>query len=477
MPAISGKEFIDRINKQQSEIWLDGERIQGKISEHPAFKGILQEKANLYNVQLEQGLTYPSPKTGDSVGLSYLQPKSKEDLAKRRELIETWAKSTHGLMGRSPDYMNTVLTAFASSVKYLKGKKNCFPNHITNLYERAREEDLSFTHTFVNPQVNRSQLHFEDPDEPISARIIEENAKGIVIKGARLLATQGGLTDEVLVFSAGGIMDQAHSFAFSIPSDTKGLRFIGRPSFVGGSSIFDHPLSTRYDEMDTILVFDNVLVPWDRVFFYHNLEVSNSFMIKSSFHHFALHQVVTRQIVKLEFVLGIAEMIVQTINIGEYQHIQEKMSEIITGIETMKGLLCKSEIEAELDDWGYMRPNINPLRVASNTFPRIYPRLTEILQSLGASGMITIPSENDFNSEIKYDLHQYVQGKNADAETRVKVFRLAWDLTMSAFGTRETLYERYFFGDPVRLSSLLYKTYPKEELVQNVKEFLGDALE
>ncbi|UFU00313.1 4-hydroxyphenylacetate 3-monooxygenase, oxygenase component [Radiobacillus kanasensis] len=472
MPAISGKEFMDRIDRQDTEIWLDGKKVSGKLSNHPAFKGVLKEKAHLYDQQLGQSLTYTSPQTGDPVGLSYLQPKSKEDLIQRRHMIEAWAQSTYGLMGRSPDYMNTVVTAFASSIDYLEGKENCFPENIKALYERAREDDLSFTHTFVNPQVNRSQLNFEDSEEPISARMVDENEDGIIIKGARLLATQGGLTDEVLVFSAGGVLDPAHAFAFSIPSDTKGLKFICRPSFVGGESKFDHPLSTRYDEMDTILVFDNVLVPWDRVFFYNNLEVSNSFMIKSSFQHLALHQVLTRQVVKLELVLGIAETIVQTINIGEYQHIQEKVAEIITCMETMKALLLKSEQEAELDDWGYMRPNINPLRVASSSFPKIYPHLTEILQLLGASGMVTIPSEKDFASPIQSFLNQYVQGKNADAETRVKIFRLAWDLTMSAFGTRETLYERYFFGDPIRLSSMVYKTYPKEEFVDRVKNFL-----
>lgn len=478
MGTISGKDFIDRLNRLESEIWFDGEKIRGKLSEHPAFKGILKAKASLYDLQndpiLKEEMTFFLPDKEEPIGLSYMQPKTKEDLKKRRTMMEHWAKSTHGLMGRSPDYMNTAVMSFASSSAILSGMENCFPETIQSLYERAMEQDLSFTHTFITPQVNRSQFYLGMSEKPISAKVIERNEKGLIIKGARLLATQGGLTDEVLVISAPRLfLDRDEAFAFSIPSNTKGLKFICRESFVGGTSSFNHPLSSRYEEMDSIVVFDNVLVPWDRVFFYDNVEAAITFMNGSSFHIFAYHQVVNRQIVKAEFMLGVAQLLVKTINVAEYQHIQEKISEIIIGLETMKALLEKSENDAELDEWGCLRPSMIPLQVASNIFPRIYPRFSEIIQLIGASGMVSLPTERDFDSEIRADLDQYLQADGMDAEDRVKLFRLAWDLTMSAFGTRQTHYERYFFGDPVRLSSNLYSSYLKDQYVDEIIKFLN----
>ncbi|MDM5332190.1 4-hydroxyphenylacetate 3-monooxygenase, oxygenase component [Ureibacillus composti] len=478
MGAINGKEFINRLNQLNNEIWFNGEKIEGPISEHPAFKGILQSKASLYDLQfdpkIKDEMTYVSPESGEPIGLSFLQPKTKEDLKRRRKMIEHWAKQTNGIMGRSPDYLSTVLMSFASTAAFLEGEENCFPNNLRALYERAKANDLSFTHTFITPQVNRSITYIETTKEPIAAKVVDENDEGIVIKGARLLATQGGLTDEVLVFSIGRFLfNEDEAFAFSIPSNTKGLKFICRDTFVGGESTFDHPLSSRYEEMDSIVVFDNVLVPWDRVFFYNNADVAEEFVTKSSFHHFAIHQVLTRQIVKTEFILGLAELLTQTINVNGYQHIQEKISEIIIGLETMKALLEKAENDAALDQYGIMRPSITPLKVASNIYPKLYPRFTEILQIMGASGMTALPTEKAFQSEIRPDLDQYLQAKNTHAEERVKIFRLAWDLTMSAFGTRQTQYERYFFGDPFRLSSELYQGYPKDEYVEGVKEFLN----
>ncbi|MFF2501127.1 4-hydroxyphenylacetate 3-monooxygenase, oxygenase component [Peribacillus sp. NPDC058075] len=478
MSIINGKEFIERLNKMKNEIWFDGVNIKGAISDHPAFKGILKSKASLYDLQNSQDLknemTFFSSENENPIGLSYLQPKTKEDLKRRRKMIEHWARQTHGMMGRSPDYMNTVVMSFASSANVLSGRKNCFPENIQSLYERAMKHDLSFTHTFITPQVNRSQVYLGFSNEPISAKVIDRNEKGLVIKGARLLATQGGLTDEVLVISAPRLfLDPSEAFAFSIPSNTKGLKFFCRESFVGGESSFNYPLSSKYEEMDSIVVFDNVLVPWDRVFYYDNVDAATDFLVESSFYQFAYHQVITRQIVKAEFLLGVAQLLVETINVGEYQHIHEKLSEIIIGLETMKALLEKSENDAELDEWGSMRPSIIPLQVASNIFPKIYPRFSEIIQIIGASGMISIPTESAFDSEIRSELDQYLQADGMNAEDRVKLFRLAWDLTMSSFGTRQTQYERYFFGDPIRLSSNLYKNYIKDKHVEEIRGLLN----
>jgi 4-hydroxyphenylacetate 3-monooxygenase len=478
MAAINGKEYINRLNLLNNEIWYDGEKIEGQLSEHPVFKGLIQSKAALYDLQhnpkIKDEMTYISPKSGELIGLSYLQPKTKEDLIRRRKMTEHWARYSGGIMGRSPDYLNTVLMSFASSISFLKNKENCFPNNLQAFYEFSRENDLSFTHTFISPQVNRAHIYFENTDEPIAAKVIDQNEEGIIIKGARLLATQGGLTDEVLVFSVGKFLfNEDEAFAFSIPSNTKGIKFICRETFIGGQSSYDHPLSSRFEEMDSIVVFDNVLVPWNRVFYYNNGEVAEEFPIQSSFHPFTKHQVLTRQIVKTEFVLGIAQLLIETINISEYQHIQEKMAEIIIGLETMKALLEKSENNAKLDEWGYMRPEIFPLQVAGNIFPKIYPRFTEIIQLLGASGLITLPTEKAFHSIIRNDLDLYLKGATKTAEERVKIFRLAWDLTMSSFGTRQTQYERYFFGDPIRLFSNLYNTYPKNEYVNVISNFLN----
>ena len=275
--VISGKEYLNRINRMKAEVWIDGKQVEGNISDHPSFAGVMKSQARLYDLQLEKMdvMTYSSPKIGEKIGLSFLEPKTKEDLEKRRLMVQEWAKTSAGMLGRSPDYMNTAVMAFAAAADIFAGENRGFAENMRNLYEKAKDNDLSFTHTFINPQVNRSSSYLENSTKIITAQTIQKNDDGIVVKGARLLATQGGITDELIVFPTYlASYNKDFAYAFSIPSNTPGLRFICRESFRYKESVFDHPLGSQFDEIDAIVVFDNVTVPWDRVFCYQNPEIS-----------------------------------------------------------------------------------------------------------------------------------------------------------------------------------------------------------
>jgi 4-hydroxyphenylacetate 3-monooxygenase len=474
---INGKQYMDRINALQSNVWYNRQQVKGNISEHPAFAGVMRSQAALYDMQHDEKhrdiMTFVSDTTGKRVGTSFLRPTTKEDLEKRRKMVQIWAKSTFGMMGRSPDYKNSTLMALASSAHLLEPQGREFPERLKAFYEYARSKDLSFTHTFISPQVNRSSMHYEDEDNIVAARMVEKTTEGIVVKGARLLATQGGITDEIIISSSGlKMFEEPLAFVFSIPSNTEGLKFLCRESFSYDSSRFNHPLGSRFEEMDAIVVLDNVLVPWERVFVCENIEVANNLYSISNFKPLVTHQVVSRQVSKAEFVLGVAQLLVNTIAIGEYPHVKEKISEIIIPLENHKALLLASEMNAKPDKHGTMIPDVIPLSVAIAQFSKIYPRFMEILQLLGASGLVSIPTEADLNSPIRHDINQYLQSVTTDAESRIKLFRLAWDMSMSAFGARQTLYERFFFGCPARLTMGLYHEYPRHHLVEEViKEF------
>ncbi|MFC0469380.1 4-hydroxyphenylacetate 3-monooxygenase, oxygenase component [Halalkalibacter kiskunsagensis] len=477
LSIITGDQYIQRIDALNNEVWIDGEQVKGKISEHPAFKGILQSKAHLYDLQHDQAmqscLTQTDGQGTERFNFAFEQPTSKNALAKRRAATQLWAKKSGGTIGRSPDYVNTAIMTLGTSSSFFEDH---FGENIQQLFMNARQNDLSFTHTFINPQVNRSPHYIEfSKDEIIAAKVIEENENGIIIHGARLLATQGGITDEILVLPVGGnTIDPAYVYAFAIPSNTRGLKFICRESYAKhASSSFDHPLTSKFDEVDSIVVFDHVLVPWERVFVYQDLDAVTQIFTETNLNMMLLYQAVCRQVVKTEFLLGLGESLANTIAITAYQHVQDKLSEIISTLEIMKALLASAEENAQKNKFGTMVPDEKPLMVAQNYYQKNYARLVEYLHLLGASGFISLPTEKDFDSSIGKDLDQYLQAKNASAKERVKLFRLAWDLTMSSFGSRQTQYERYFFGDPIRLSSSLYQLYDKTEYVKQVKDFLA----
>jgi 4-hydroxyphenylacetate 3-monooxygenase len=475
MACINGQTYLHRIDRLKNSVWIDGQKITGQLSDHPAFRSIMKSQAELYDMQtdpkLANRLTYDDPESGETTAIAYLEPKTREDLAKKRAAFQLRSRKNAGMMGRAPDYMNTVVMTFAACADLFE-EPRCIAN-MRRYYMSCKKKDLSLTHTFIQPQVNRSPVYIGEDAEIIAAEMIDQNASGIVIHGARLLATQGGMTDEIMVFPTGAFhYNERFAYAFCIPSNTPGLRFICREAFGARKDAFDHPLASRFEEPDTLVVFDHVTVPWDRVFLHGNTDIAGKLYTESGFLPHQVHQASSKNIVKTEFLLGVVQTLTDAIQIGDYQHVQEKISEVIVALETMKALIAASEAQAETDRWGTMTPAREPLMAAMLFFPKVYPRFVEILQLIGASGLISIPTKRDFQSPIGSDLIRYLQASDRDGRERVKLFRLAWDLSMSAFAGRQTLYERFFFGDPVRLSGLLYREYDRKAYVGWVDDFL-----
>lgn len=481
MPAKTGQEYIDRLKKANNNVYIHGERVDD-VTTHPAFKNVIKSMAHLYDLQYEKKDTmlYTSPTSGDQVGITFLQPETIDDLIMRRAAMQEWARTSGGMMGRTPDYLNSEVMAMGMNNGLFAEADPRFAENARNYYEYARENDISLTHTLIHPQVNRAKMQSEQKDGNVALQLVEEREDGIIVNGIRLLATQGGITDEILVFPStvkkAGEEDDPYSLAFAIPNNTKGLKHICRESFDYGKNEWDHPLGSRFEESDSIVSFDNVFVPWERVFVCGNSSVCNrTFRETNAVVHMS-HQVVAKNIVKTEFVLGVALNMMDAIGIDQFQHVKDKGAEIMLALETMKSHLYRAEHNAKLDESGTMTPDFAALDAARNWFPKIYPRFAEIIRILGASGLMGIPTHDDFlNEEIGPIIKGGLQGKNLEGEERVQLFRLAWDMTLSAFGARQAHYEYYFFGDPIKMGMAYFDDYEKESHKKFVNDFLNTS--
>jgi 4-hydroxyphenylacetate 3-monooxygenase len=478
MPARTGAQFLQGLRDRPPELWIGGERVADPV-DHPAFRNVLRSLAALYDMQHDPGLretmTYVSPSSGERVGLSFLTPQTHDDLARVRTMMKRWADYSGGFMGRTPDYLNRALVGYASGSAYCEENDPRFGEHIRRYYEYAREHDLCLTHTLIHPQANRAVGPSGQADPYLAARIVEEDSRGIVLRGARMLATLP-MADEIMVFPStllrAGEADAPYAYALALPAATPGLRFLCRETFDYGRSHFDHPLGSRFEEMDAVVVFDDVRVPWERVFLLRDVEHCNrAFAVTGAVAHMA-HQVVTKNVAKTEFLLGVASLVVDTIAIEPYQHVHEKVAEIVVNLEAMRAFLRASEVEAQRNRWGVMQPAWPPLDAARYVYTRMYPRMVEILQQLGASGLMAIPAERDVAGPQGETIRRYYQAARADAVSRIKLFRLAWDIAVSAFGSRQVLYERYFFGDPVRMAGAMFNSYDRRPYMERVREFL-----
>ena len=482
MPARTGAEYLDGLKQQEREIWMDGRRVED-VTEFSGLSNGARSIAHLYDMQHDGAagcaMTYPSPTTGDQVGLSFLIPKTKDDLARRREMMSQWAHASYGMMGRTPDFLNLTIMSMAAAGDFFGGNRPEFKKNVVNYYEYARENDLCMTHTLVNLQRNRAPSATSmNYSTDVALHVVKETDAGLVIRGPRVLATLGPLSDEIMVYPTRSSLlardEDAHkyAFAFAVPCGIEGLKFICRESFDLGRSHFDHPLGSRFEEMDAIVFFDDVLVPWERVFMYGDRHKCNNMSNETGQYVHTGHQVVTKNVAKCEFITGIASLMVKTLGNGEIPQVQGLLGELVENLEITKALLTQSEVNAKIDDWGVMLPDRVPLNVARNLFIKMYPRMAEIIQLLGSSSLMALPSEGDFGGPVGEVLDTYLDTDTATAQERVRLFRLAWDAACSSFAGRQVLYERYFQGDWMRNSALLLGIYDREPLEQQVREFL-----
>ena len=481
MPAKTGQQYIDGLRANPAEVWIRGERVKD-VTTHPALAGGVGSVAALYDLQHDEvareEMLFASPSSGDPVGMSFKVPRTAEDLIRRRAMMTHWAWVGCGMMARTPDFLNVSIAAWAGAAEYFGQNRPEFADNVQNYYEFIRENDTTLTHTLVNLQPRRTSGTVDDLNEQVALTVVKETDAGIVVQGSRVLATLGPISDEIAVYPTRTHMIGPDAWRqalfFSIPCATPGVKFICRESFDYGRSGFDHPLGSRFEEMDAIVFFDDVLVPWERVFLLGDVDMCNSYGQATQSTTHSGYQVVNRCVVKTEFILGLAQMMVDTLGSGDQTHIQERIAEIIVHLETLKACMRASEADAWVNDFGVMCPAQGPITVGRALYPMtIYPRLAEIVQLLGSGNLMALPSEGDFDAPIGPEVERYLTTDTADARERVRLFRLAWDVACSAFGGRQVLYERFFGGDPTRNALLLYRTYNRDGAVERVREFLG----
>src|SRR5919201_3319393 len=480
MPARTGTEYLKGLQAQPREVWLRGERVKD-VTTHPGLANGVRAIASLYDMQhdpkLRDEMTYVSPTTGDRVGLSFIHPVTKEELEQRRVMMLHWARTTCGMMGRSPDFMNVTFAAWGAAERYFAQSRPEFGKNIRRYYEYIREHDLTLTHALINLQRSRTVSGVFNLQEGTALQMVRETDAGIIVRGARILATLGPLADELAVYSPrlARHTDPHSPFAlnFAIPCGTPGLRFLCRESFDLGRSHFDHPLGSRFEEMDCVVFFDDVLVPWERVFLLGDVELLNGTATATHSMTHTAHQGAAKNVAKCEFVLGVALLMTETLGNAHLPHSEERLAELMMYTELMRACMRASEADAQLDEWGVMCPAPLQVELTRNLFMTAYPRMVEILQLLGSSSFMITPTEADFGTPLAPAIEQYLATEGAAARDRVKLFRLAWDIAGSAFGSRQVLYERFFASDPLTRARFLCSIYPKQEVMQRVLDFLA----
>lgn len=476
--ARTGRQYLEGL-RDGRDVWIHGERVED-VTTHPGLcRGALTLAGFLdrqFDPKWQDTITFEE--NGTRYGTSFLIPKSVDDVSKRGEAFYQWATWSNGMFGRTPDYKNASVTAFAASAEFLAEGKPEFAENMRSYYEYVRDNDKVLTHTLVNPTFNFELAQQGKSSPQVALQVVGETDAGIIVNGARLLATLGPHADEIEVFPSTLLKASEENipfaFAFAIPVNTSGVRMICRDTYDHGKTRFDAPLSARFEEMDAVVTFANVLVPWERVFMYRDPLLCNRAFAETNAVTHMMHQVVCGKLAKAEFIVGLLCAMAKATGKDKDFNVKGQIAEAMWIAETVRAFRYSGESQAHQDRYGNYVPLRRPLDTSRNLFPKMYPRLIELVQLLGASSLMATPGQKDFANDLADDVERYFQTVNLDSKDRIALFRLAHDAAVSGFAGRQVLYERFFFGPQHVMASIYYDLYDKDQYIDRVEALLSE---
>ncbi len=476
MAARTGREFLAGLSKPR-ELWVGDDKVTD-IGSHPAFAGAAETLAQIFDLQHQARdvCLMPDPETGEPINVSHMIPRSRADLERRHASLQTIAEFTVGLMGRTPDYMNVTFAGFAGRADEwaVNGNERGAANLVAYQKFLARK-DLALTHTIVHPTIDKAKGDVPEAGNDVALHKVADTTHGIVVRGARILATLAPFADEIAVYPAVPLLagTDAYALSFCVPMDTPGLKFICRDSCATPANRFDHPLSSRFDEQDAFVIFDDVEVPRDRVFINANLVAYNTVMATGWYPNI-MQQTMIRAQTKLEFAYGLASRMAEAIN-DLSPATRQMLGEIWTYAEFTRAAIHSAEIEAFEYGNGVWFPNGGPLAALRAALPTWFPRVGEIITLIGSHNLLAAPTEAQLNDpKLRPLIDRYLRGAGTmNAEERGRIFRLAWDFVGSALASRNELYERFYLASGARNYQLAHALAPKERARRLVDELLG----
>jgi aromatic ring hydroxylase len=454
MGARTGEEYLAGL-KDDRTVWLDGRRVD--VVDEPRFAGSLQGMAEYFDYQHlhADDCLVEDPETGEQINASHIIPRSDDDLRQRHRALDRLARYSIGMLGRTPDYVNATVAGFVAQRGLFEKNGDTRAGAALTAFQREIAlRDLSLTHTIINPVIDKSVGDVEGINAELLPRIVRRTDEGIVVSGSKILGTLGPFADENFVYPAYALpkdADPDFALCFSVPVGARGLHTVCRDHYAVDGPRADHPFSSRFDEQDAFLIFDEVEVPWERVFIAGDLDVYGSVM-KHGWAANIIQQTAIRAAVKLEFAYDLAFKMVEVQNMGSRADATQLLGELVTYADMTRAAIRAAEADAHEYDHGGWFCDTEPFTAIKALMPSWMTRVNEIFKTLGGHNLLCTPNEAAFaDPELGPLIRRYLPGANdISAEERARIFRMAWDFAGSALGSRSELYERFYLSSQPR---------------------------
>ncbi len=476
---LDGPAYLETLRDNRA-VYIYGERV-ADVTSHPAFRNAGRSIARLYDA-LHDPKQLDALTTADAFGErthKFFKPScSARELLEAREAIAIWARLSYGFMGRTPDYKAAFMASMAANPEFYAP----FDGSARAWYRKYSSQCLFLNHVLINPPVDRNRPVHEVED--VFVHVVKERSDGIVVSGAKMLATGSALTHATFVAQNSAVTldkDKAKDFAivFIAPMESPGAKLICRPSYeMNARSPFDHPLSSRFDENDAVMIFDDVFVPWENLLVYRDPEKVNAFYPESRFVNRFTLQAATRLTVKLEMMAGLFAKAIATNGTDAFRGVQAAFGEILAWRHLMHAITTAMCLDPEPAPGGTVVPKAEYAATSRLFASECWPTVRRIFEKQLAGSLLVAPSSfKDLkNEELRPLIDKYYRGSSGSAEERVKLFKLIWDAIGTEFGARHELYEINYSGNHEQVRMDVVKFSARNNLVDQFKEMADSCM-
>jgi 4-hydroxybutyryl-CoA dehydratase / vinylacetyl-CoA-Delta-isomerase len=430
VPLLTADEYRASLRDGRT-LWYRGRQIPD-ILEEPELRVAVDHAAIDYEVahdpQHRDLAVAKDPDTGEEYSAYYSIPRSTQDLIDRMHLIET----VTGLGGTMVTLIKEIGTDGLFALhRVLQGEAR---EKVEAFYRHCRAGDLAVAVAQTDVKGDRSLPPHQQADPDLYVRVVEETADGIIVSGAKCHTSISANAHEIIVFPtrAMGAEDRDYAVAFAVPADTPGLTMYVSGYGAGDRNDFEFPLSSRHKMLETLTVFDNVFVPWDRVFVCREPELAGPLALTFvEYHRFTA---VSYKLPLLDALVGTAALIADMNGVIKAGHIRDKLTALILYAESVRGFTELAAIRARYDDDGIAFPDPLTTNIAKYTFATKYHEALELVQDCAGGLLVTGPSGEDWDSPDVRPVLEKFYGAKANAEDRLRVMNLISDLTARDFG-------------------------------------------
>ncbi len=477
---ISGQRKLERMRDGRT-VYIGAERVDD-VTSHPAFREGAKTIAGLYDLKADPAKRdlFSFEEDGERISLYWLRCRSRDDLARRMRCCKAIADATYGFVGRSPDQVSGLITGLAMNAALLDGLRPGFGQNLLKYYDFARKNDLylSFAVTPASGRKAADLFPGQQRDDP-NLQVVAEDDTGVTVSGMKMLATSAVYADEILIGNLTPIDDilKSEAITAALPLNAPGVTLWSRQPYAQHvAHQADYPMSYRFDETDSVLVCNQVKIPWERVFLHNEAAMSRRIYIETPANCYQNHQSNIRFWAKMGLIVGLASRICQANGTDKIPAVREQLGRLAS-LEALIGGLVAGQIEA-WEEWpaGYATPNRRIMYTALNWCQENHTGIIDTLRTLLGGYPLVMPASIDVITDdaLRDTFARWWKTPSIEAVDRHKLYKLAWDIVGTEFAGRHMLYEKFYAGSSIVVRNQSDREAPWQSFHDTVDRLLAD---